>query len=98
MRNGSRGLYWLEPMVEVETAEGRVAYGPVAAKDVASLFDAGLVSGGAHRLSLGDPEKIPFLAKQTRLTFARCGITDPLSLDDYKAHGGLKGLANAPSR
>jgi formate dehydrogenase iron-sulfur subunit len=95
VRNGSRGLYWLEPMVEVETAAGRVAYGPVTAKDVASLFEAGLVSGGAHRLALGDAEQIPFLAKQTRLTFARCGITDPLSLDDYKAHGGLKGLTNA---
>ena len=53
------------------------------------------LAGGAHRLSLGDPEKIPFFAKQTRLTFARCGITDPVSLDDYKAHDGLKGLANA---
>jgi formate dehydrogenase iron-sulfur subunit len=95
VRNGSRGLYWLEPMVEVETDSGRVAYGPVTAKDVPSLFDAGLVSGRAHKLSLGNPEEIPFLAKQTRLTFARCGITDPLSLDDYKAHGGLKGLANA---
>ena len=95
VRNGSRGLYWLEPMVEVETDSGRVAYGPVSAKDVPSLFDAGLTSGGTHRLSLGNPEEIPFLAKQTRLTFARCGITDPLSLDDYKAHGGLKGLANA---
>ena len=95
VRNGSRGLYWLEPMVEVETAAGRVAYGPVSAKDVPSLFDAGLVSGEAHRLSLGDPDKIPFLAKQTRLTFARCGIIDPLSLDDYKAHGGLKGLQAA---
>ena len=82
-------------MVEVETDSGRVAYGPVSAKDVPSLFDAGLTSGGTHKLSLGNPEEIPFLAKQTRLTFARCGITDPLSLDDYKAHGGLKGLANA---
>jgi len=95
VRNGSRGLYWLEPMVEVATEAGRVAYGPVTAKDVASLFDAGLVSGGEHKLSLGDPEKIPFLAKQTRLTFARCGITDPLSLEDYRTHGGLKGLENA---
>ena len=67
----------------------------MAAKDVPSLFDAGLTSGGAHKLSLGNPEEIPFLAKQARLTFARCGIIDPLSLDDYKAHGGLKGLANA---
>jgi formate dehydrogenase iron-sulfur subunit len=95
VRNGSRGAYFLEPMVEVETGSGRVAYGPVAAKDVPSLFDAGLTSGGQHKLYLGNPEEIPFLAKQTRLTFARCGITDPLSLDDYKAHGGLKGLANA---
>jgi len=95
VRNGSRGLYWLEPMVEVQTANGRVAYGPVKAGDVASLFDAGLAEGGQHRLSLGDPETIPFLAKQTRLTFARCGVTDPLSLADYEAHGGLKGLKAA---
>ncbi|MEP9370571.1 NADH-quinone oxidoreductase subunit NuoF [Mesorhizobium sp. KR1-2] len=95
VRNGSRGLYWLEPMVEVATDAGRVAYGPVSAKDVPSLFEAGFVSGGQHKLSLGDPEKIPFLAKQTRLTFARCGITDPVSLEDYEAHGGLTGLKNA---
>ena len=97
VRNGSRGLYWLEPMVEVETAAGRVAYGPVKARDVPALFDAGLgiTAHSTHPLFLGDPEKIPFLEKQTRLTFARCGITDPLSLDDYRAHGGLKGLENA---
>src|SRR5690606_7766354 len=65
------------------------------AKDISSLFDAGLVSGASHKLSLGKTEDIPFLAKQTRLTFARVGITDPLSLDDYKAHGGLKGLEKA---
>jgi formate dehydrogenase iron-sulfur subunit len=97
VRNGSRGLYWLEPMVEVATASGRVAYGPVSAKDVPSLFDAGFLSGGGHPLSLGDPEEIPFLQRQTRLTFARCGITDPLSLDDYRAHGGLAGLRKAVS-
>jgi len=95
VRNGSRGLFWLEPMVEIATAARRVAYGPVKAKDVAELLDAGLLSGGEHRLSLGDPEKIPFLANQTRLTFARCGITDPLSLDGYRAHGGLNGLEKA---
>ncbi|HTV68963.1 MAG TPA: NADH-quinone oxidoreductase subunit NuoF [Rhizobiaceae bacterium] len=95
VRNGSRGMFWLEPMVEVETAGGRVAYGPVKAKDVASLFDADFVNGGTHRLSLGKTEDLPFLAKQTRLTFARCGITDPLSLDDYRAHGGLRGLEKA---
>ena len=95
VRTGSRGLFWLEPTVEVATPSGRVAYGPVRAKDVASLFDAGLLSGGNHALSLGDPEKIPFLARQSRLTFARCGVTDPLSLADYEAHGGLAGLRRA---
>jgi len=95
VRTGSRGLYWLEPMIEVETGAGRIAYGPVAAADVASLFDAGFVGGGTHAKRLGPPERIPFLARQTRLTFARCGITDPLSLDDYRAHGGYRGLEHA---
>uniref|UniRef100_UPI0005B555C8 NADH-ubiquinone oxidoreductase-F iron-sulfur binding region domain-containing protein n=1 Tax=Rhizobium fredii TaxID=380 RepID=UPI0005B555C8 len=92
-----RGMHWLEPLVEVETAEGRIAYGPVKARDVASLLDAGLVSGGAHPLCLGKTEEIPFLKNQTRLTFARCGVTDPLSLDDYRGHGGLRGLEKAVS-
>lgn len=96
VRNGSRGLYFLEPMVEVETASGRFAYGPVRTRDVAELLDAGLLEGRAdHPLALGETEKIPFLARQTRLTFARCGVIDPLSLDDYRAHGGLAGLEKA---
>ena len=95
VRNGSRGLYWLEPMIEVETGKGRVAYGPVKVSDVDSLIDAGLLHGGDHPLSLGAPEELPFLKRQTRLTFARCGLTDPLSLEDYRDHGGLTGLTNA---
>ncbi|MET3663262.1 formate dehydrogenase beta subunit [Aquamicrobium ahrensii] len=95
VRNGSRGAYFLEPMVEIETAEGRVAYGPVRASQVKGLFDAGFLSGGAHELFLGDPEKIPFISRQTRLTFARCGVTDPFSLEDYERHGGLAGLRRA---
>ncbi|MBD9652423.1 NADH-quinone oxidoreductase subunit NuoF [Ensifer sp. ENS09] len=95
VRNGSRGMHWLEPLVEVETAGGRVAYGQVKARDVTSLLDAGLLEGGDHALCLGKTEEIPFLKQQTRLTFARCGIIDPLSLDDYQAHGGLAGLRNA---
>ncbi|MGQ5719214.1 formate dehydrogenase beta subunit [Pseudochrobactrum asaccharolyticum] len=95
VRNGSRGMVWLEPLVEVATDKGRVAYGPVDVSDVASLFDSGLLEGKEHPLSLGLTEEIPFLKKQTRLTFARCGVTDPLSLDDYRAHDGLKGLQNA---
>jgi formate dehydrogenase iron-sulfur subunit len=84
VRNGSRGMFWLEPMVEVRTERGRVAYGPVKPGDVEGLFDAGLLEGGGHELCLGLTEEIPFLRQQTRLTFARCGVTDPLSLDDYR--------------
>jgi formate dehydrogenase iron-sulfur subunit len=95
VRTGSRGLFWLEPMIEVETAAGRVAYGPVSGGDVGGLLSAGLLTGGPHALRLGAPEALPFLARQTRLTFARCGVVDPLSLQDYRAHGGLAGLERA---
>jgi len=95
VRNGSRGLFWLEPMIEVETSAGRIAYGPVTPSDVIGLLDGGLLEGGAHALRIGRPEDVPFLKRQTRLTFARCGIVDPLSLDDYNAHGGYRGLARA---
>jgi formate dehydrogenase iron-sulfur subunit len=91
-RNSSRGMFWLEPLVEVVTAQGRMAYGPVAFEDVPSLFEAGFLNGGQHPLSQGVTDQIPYLAKQQRLTFARMGITRPLSLDDYAAHGGWVGL------
>ncbi len=95
IRNGSRGLFWLEPLVEVTTDSGRVAYAPVQPKDVASLFDADFLYGGAHALNLGLTEEFTWLKKQQRLTFARVGITDPVSLEDYLAHDGYKGLQNA---
>ncbi len=95
IRNGSRGMFWLEPLVEVETPEGRVAYGPITENDVAGLFDAKFWSGGDHPLFHGPTEEIPYFAKQERLTFARCGVIDPLSLDDYEANGGLIGLRRA---
>ena len=95
IRNGSRGLYWLEPMVEVETAAGRMAFGPVTAKDVVGLFDVGFHEGKSHPLALGLTDEIPFLKQQERLTFARVGITDPVSLDNYLAHDGYRGLRNA---
>ena len=95
VRNGSRGLYWLEPMVEVETAAGRMAFGPVTANDVVGLFDVGFHEGKSHPLALGLTDEIPFLKQQERLTFARVGITDPVSLDDYLAHDGYRGLRNA---
>jgi formate dehydrogenase iron-sulfur subunit len=95
VRNGSRGLLWLEPLVEVATPQGRVAYGPVRPEDVPGLFDAGWLQGGAHALGHGPTDEIPYLKHQERLTFARVGVTDPLSLDDYAAHGGLEGLRRA---
>ena len=91
VRNGSRGMVWLEPMVEVEGPKGRLAFGPMTLSDVPALF--GDLS--AHPKALGLTEDLPWLKAQTRLTFARVGVIDPLSLDDYKAQGGLSGLTRA---
>ena len=96
IRTGSRGLYWLEPMLEVATPQGRIAFGPVTPADASSLLEA-IVANGPHPLRLGTTEDIPWLKRQTRLTFARCGVIDPRSLDDYRAHGGYKGLERALS-
>ncbi|WP_418117892.1 formate dehydrogenase beta subunit [Variovorax sp. 350MFTsu5.1] len=95
VRNGSRGMFWLEPLVEVNTPAGRIAYGPVTPDDVAGLFDAGFITGGRHPLALGPTEEIPYLKKQERLTFSRMGITDPVSLTDYQAYEGFAGLRRA---
>ncbi len=92
VRNGTRGMIWLEPLVEVQTDAGRVGFGPVAASDVPGLFASNF---GDDALALGPVEDIAFFKQQTRLTFARCGVTDPLSLPDYEAHGGLAGLRRA---
>ncbi len=97
IRNGSRGALWLEPMVEVETAQGRVAYGPVTVDDIDSLIAADFVSGATHALSLGLTDEIEWLASQDRVTFKRVGVIDPLSLAEYEAHGGLVGLRHAIS-
>jgi formate dehydrogenase iron-sulfur subunit len=95
VRNGAWGLFWLEPLVEVETVAGRVAYGPVAAEDVPGLFTAGFLEGNPSPLCLGRTEEIPYLKRQQRLTFARCGVIDPLDIADYRAHDGFRGLQRA---
>ena len=95
VRNGSRGLFWLEPLVEVETPQGRVAYGPISPHEVESLLEADFLNGGGHARRLGDIEQLPWLKEQQRLLFARCGVTDPLSIEDYRRHGGLAGLKHA---
>jgi len=94
VRTGSRGLFWLEPLVEVEAGD-RIGYGPVAAADVPGLFEAGFLGGGAHALRIGRVEEQPFFARQERLTFARVGIGDPLDVEDYISNGGYRGLRNA---
>jgi formate dehydrogenase iron-sulfur subunit len=95
VRNGSRGLFWLEPLIEVVTEQGRVAYGPVTLADVPSLLSANFTSGEKHPLRLGDIETHPYMAKQKRVTMRRVGLIDPKSLADYKKHGGGKGLTLA---
>ena len=95
VRNGSRGMFWLEPLVEVQVGDARIAYGPVKAGDVAALFDVGFLNGGAHALRHGAVEDIAWFGRQERLCFARVGVTDPLSVEDYVAHGGYRGLRNA---
>jgi formate dehydrogenase iron-sulfur subunit len=97
VRNGSRGAYWLEPLVEVVTPAGRIAYGPVSAAEVAALFDANFLAGGSHPLQLGATDSIEWLKGQQRLTFQRVGIVDPASVEDYVKHGGYQGLRRALS-
>ncbi|OHC57693.1 MAG: formate dehydrogenase [Rhodobacterales bacterium RIFCSPHIGHO2_02_FULL_62_130] len=91
VRNGSRGMVWLEPMAEVETTAGRLAFGPLTLSDVPAL----LGDLAAHPKALGLTDDLPWMRAQTRLTFARVGVIDPLSLNDYKAQGGLTGLTRA---
>ena len=95
VRNGSRGMFWLEPLVEVETPGGRIAYGPVSVEALEDLISAGMLEGRPHALCLGPTEEISFLKRQERLTFARCGVIDPVSLSDYVSHGGYRGLERA---
>ena len=97
VRNGSREMTWLEPLVEVACPDGRVGYGPVAPGDVAGLFDAGFLAGGSHELGHGRTEQIAWLAAQDRLTFSRVGVIDPRSAQGYQAHGGLVALRRALS-
>jgi formate dehydrogenase iron-sulfur subunit len=89
VRNGSRGMIWLEPLVEVERDGVRHAYGPATVADVGGILD------GSSAKALGPTEELPWMKGQTRLTFARVGVIDPLSLADYEAHGGLAGLRRA---
>lgn len=95
VRTGSRGMFELEPLVEVETASGRVGYARVDAGEAPGLVQQGLLQGSDLPGCVGIVDELPFLKRQTRVTFARCGLIDPRSLDDYRRHGGLRGLHRA---
>ncbi|HQT60499.1 MAG TPA: NADH-quinone oxidoreductase subunit NuoF [Acidiphilium sp.] len=97
VRNGSRGMFFMEPLVEVATASGRIGYRNIGVADVPGLFEARFFDGAPHEKCVGHVEEIAYLAKQTRFTFGRAGIIDPLSLEDYRHHGGYKGLEAALS-
>src|SRR5262245_65765906 len=58
IRTGSRGMLWLEPLVEVDTTNGRIAYGPVSRGDVTSLFESEFLQGRPHPLYMGLTEEI----------------------------------------
>jgi formate dehydrogenase iron-sulfur subunit len=95
VRNGTRGMLWLEPLVEVVTEQGRIAYGPVTPEAVEDLVAKGMLDGADHELRVGVVEDLPWFRAQNRLCFARVGVTDPLSTEDYQRHGGLQGLKRA---
>ena len=96
VRNGSRGMFWLEPLLEISTPKGRVAYGPVKAEDVNDIINLQCFEDVSdHPLCLGLTEELPWFKSQQRLTFARVGIIDPIDVDDYISHGGFIGLNNA---
>lgn len=93
IRTGSRGAFWLEPLVEVETEDGaRRLFGPVRPEDVPALFDAGFPGDCDHKLALGAVDDIPWLARQQRLTFMRAGRIDPVSIPGYESLEGFDGL------
>jgi formate dehydrogenase iron-sulfur subunit len=95
IRNGSWGASWLEPLVEVQVGDGRIAYGNIEPGDVAGLFDGGFLEGGKHSKRLGAIDEIPYLSNQERWTFWRCGLVSPLDLDDFLAHRGMQAFDKA---
>ena len=95
IRTGSRGMVWLEPLVEIELGDKRLAYGPVTPDDVPSLIKSGFFSGDQHPLALGPTEEIDYFKRQTRLTFAHSGLDNPLDLIAFEKRGGFSGLKKA---
>jgi formate dehydrogenase iron-sulfur subunit len=82
VRTSSRGAFFLEPMVERDSPDGRLIWCHVTPDQIPSI----LAGTGGQRL-----HEIPFLHHQQRITFANFGETEPLSLDLYRACDGWVG-------
>lgn len=97
IRNGTHGMLWLEPLVEIVVNSQRLAFGPVQLSDLDGLFAANWLTGQAldHPLCQGHTFDIPYLKNQERLTFARVGLHHPLCLEAYAQEGGWEGLKKA---
>ena len=86
VRTSSWGMHWLEPLVQIDG----IGFGPVRPEDVEAVLAC-----AESELCIGAIAQHPFITAQTRLTFARAGLTRPLSLEDYSATGGWTGLKRA---
>src|SRR2546430_9249011 len=77
VRNGSRGAYWLEPLIEVLTPRGRLAYGPLPARGRAGPFNAGFLHRGPHAPSPRAPEAVPLPQGQQPPALRPAGLHHP---------------------
>ena len=72
-RNGSRGMFWLEPLLEVDLEGIRVGFGPMTLSDVPSVLIAlesntNEVSDINHPLFLGPVENIEYFRTAGRIS------------------------------
>ncbi len=95
-RTGSRGLYHLEPILEVNIEGERHGFGPLECADVLDVLNS-ILDGNpqSHSLYLGDINKHPEMVNQQRFAMARLGVCDPFDLQSQQAHGAYEGLAMA---
>jgi formate dehydrogenase iron-sulfur subunit len=103
IRNSSRALFWLEPLLEVElpTQSGlrRIGFGPLNKATLTALLAEGLLDIHAdhallkHPLCLGHLNEHTFLKTQQRVVFKRLGLHAPLDIAAYTSSQGFVGLA-----
>lgn len=104
---GCNGLCYLNPQVTFEQPGiPNLTYGPLQPSQVSRFVGEVILRGQYHAFpgfawatqswqGLPGYPQVPFLAGQRRFLLENCGQVDPLSLDDYLARGGYRGLAKA---